>query len=108
MNESESLECINSKLANQLINADAPNIRNKAIYYSQSEGTAQKFKSYSNIANAKQFLRVLKAKTDFSEINKFFHYDSLNKKDVDQNESFELDQEVGKISLDEFNKMLNN
>jgi hypothetical protein len=51
---------------------------------------------------------VLKAKTDFSEINKFFHYDSLNKKDVDQNESFELDQEVGKISLDEFNKMLNN
>lgn len=65
MNESESLECINSKLANQLINADAPNIRNKAIYYSQSEGTAQKFKSYSNVANAKQFLRLLKAKTDF-------------------------------------------
>ena len=108
MNESESLECINSKLANQLINADAPNIRNKAIYYSQSEGTAQKFKSYSNVANAKQFLRVLKETTDFSEINKFFLNDSLNKKSVDQNESFELDQEVGKISLDEFNKMLNN
>ena len=107
MNESESLECINSKLANQLINADAPNIRNKAIYYSQSEGTAQKFKSYSNVANTKQFLRVLKAKTDFSEINKFFHYDALNKKVVDQNESFEIDPEIGEISLDEFNKMLN-
>lgn len=100
MNESESLDCINSKLANQLINADAPNIRNKAIYYSQSEGTAQKFKFYENLITTAKFVRNIKEKIELTEINKFFFADILKKKLVESEGMSNLSPEVGSLSVD--------
>ena len=100
MNESESLDCINSKIANQLINSDSPNIRNKAIYYSQSEGDSQKFKSYADLRNTEQFVRNLKEKIELTDINKFFHADILKEKLVESEEITNLIPEIGNLSVD--------
>ncbi len=49
LNSEESEYFINSKLANQLVNFENPDIRSKAIYYSQTNQFWTKFKAYTNL-----------------------------------------------------------
>ena len=60
MNNDESHHIINSKAASQLISSESPEIKNKAIYFSQSEGHAEKFKSYQNLALEQPLIFPLK------------------------------------------------
>jgi hypothetical protein len=62
MNMEESNLFINSKAANQLVNLDSPTIRFKGVYYAHSQGIANKFKSYINLASENQFCRGLREK----------------------------------------------
>jgi hypothetical protein len=46
VNTEESEYIVNSKVASQLIDVDNPNMRSKAVYYSQSTQEQTKYKSY--------------------------------------------------------------
>lgn len=60
MNADESNYLLTSKAASQLINMDAPNIRNKAIYFSQSEALSVKYKSYDGLPKSNELIRYTK------------------------------------------------
>ncbi len=62
LNVDESNDLINNKAASKLIDMDNPVIRNKAIYYSLSEGNMFKFKSYSGIVDHPAFCREINEK----------------------------------------------
>jgi hypothetical protein len=44
------------------VNLDSPTIRFKGVYYAHSQGIANKFKSYINLASENQFCRGLREK----------------------------------------------
>jgi hypothetical protein len=62
LNVDESTYLLASKAATKLIDLDAPNIRNKAIYYALSDGEISKFKSYSALEQDVTFVRELNNK----------------------------------------------
>jgi hypothetical protein len=62
VNAEESHFLLNNKLANQLINSDTPNIRNKAIYQSQTSDVCIKFKSYSELQSKQNLIKTLTQK----------------------------------------------
>ena len=62
VNAEESHYLLNNKLANQLINSDTPNIRNKAIYQSQTSDVCIKFKSYSELQTNQKLIKPLTQK----------------------------------------------
>ena len=66
VNADESNYLMNSKAASQLINMDAPTIRNKALYFSQSEAVALKFKSYHNFNDTNDFIRPQQQKNNLN------------------------------------------
>jgi hypothetical protein len=68
LNVDESNYLLSSKAATKLIDLDAPNIRNKAIYYALSDGEISKFKSYNALEKEVAFARELNAKV-VSNIN---------------------------------------
>ena len=105
MNADESNYLINSKAASQLISMDAPNIRNKAIYFSQSEAYAIKFKSYENIHVLNSFIRPLPEKLDFGY--KIANIKSKIETTTDKVDDDKLDLgEIGNMSLDSFSDIL--
>jgi S-DNA-T family DNA segregation ATPase FtsK/SpoIIIE len=57
LNAEESDFIVNSKIASQLINPEIPTIRTNAIYYSQSNQSWSKFKSYLNLQNEQDLIR---------------------------------------------------
>lgn len=104
MNADESNYLINSKAASQLISMDAPNIRNKAIYFSQSEAVAVKFKSYENIHIQDAFIKSLSEKMDFG-----YNMDQIKSAIESTKEKVEdtIDLgEIGNMSLDSFSDIL--
>jgi len=62
LNVDESNYLLASKAATKLIDLDAPNIRNKAIYYALSDGEISKFKSYNSLEKDIAFVRELNSK----------------------------------------------
>jgi hypothetical protein len=64
LNADESLYLLGNKSATKLIDLDAPNIRNKAIYYSLSNSEVSKFKSYQKLEQEKSFVRELTEKVN--------------------------------------------
>jgi len=64
LNVDESNYLLASKAATKLIDLDAPNIRNKAIYYSLSDGDISKFKSYNALEKDVAFVRELHSKLE--------------------------------------------
>ncbi|MFM7683928.1 MAG: FtsK/SpoIIIE domain-containing protein [Bacteroidota bacterium] len=93
MNSDESNYIINSKAASQLISNDSPNIRNKAIYFSQSEGHSEKFKSYQNIIKEENMVRILTEKIK----DRF----SIQKIENQNNTNEEFPSELDNILIDE-------
>jgi hypothetical protein len=64
LNADESLYLLGNKNATKLIDLDAPNIRNKAIYYALSNSEISKFKSYQKLEKEKSFVRELTQKVE--------------------------------------------
>ena len=105
MNADESNYIINSKAASQLISLDAPNIRNKAIYFSQSDGMSIKFKSCENIHGIDTFIRLSHDKINLgNDIQNINSEIPLNKPD-NKSDSIDLG-EIGNMSIDDFNNIL--
>lgn len=77
VNAEESHFLLNNKLANQLISADTPNIRNKAIYQSQISDTCIKFKSYSELQSNDRLIKLLRQKMFVNPINQHIDLDSI-------------------------------
>jgi len=100
VNSDESNHLINSKVASQLISMDAPNIRNKAIYFAQSEGASIKFKSYEKLDLSESFIRPIEQKLNFGL--------DLQVMEVNSNTTDDkLDLgELGSMSLDDFSHLL--
>ena len=104
MNADESNHLINSKAASQLISMDAPNIRNKAIYFSQSEAVAIKFKSYEKIHILDTFIKPLSEKLNFGyKMDKIKSTIETTTDKVD--DTLDLG-EIGNMSLDSFSDIL--
>jgi hypothetical protein len=105
MNADESNYLINSKAASQLISMDAPNIRNKAIYFSQSEASAIKFKSYEKIHILDTFIKPLSEKLDFGYKMDKIKSTIETTADKVNDDTLELG-EIGNMSLDSFSDIL--
>ena len=106
VNADESNYLMNSKAASQLINMDAPTIRNKALYFSQSEAVLAKYKSFENIQALSSFLRRLSIKMDLG-----YQVECLKnsiESNIEQDENNNLDLgEIGNMSIDSFSDILN-
>ena len=100
ISSAKSNHLINSKVASQLISMDAPNIRNKAIYFAQSEGASIKFKSYEKLDLSESFIRPIEQKLNFGL--------DLQVMEVNSNTTDDkLDLgELGSMSLDDFSHLL--
>jgi hypothetical protein len=78
MNSEESINMIDSKMANKLVSEDNQNVRNKGLYYNQSSQSCYKFKSYSGLIFHENMIRNLK-----KEINDLYKLESIAGSDVD-------------------------